>query len=322
MPARALALFAALGVAAWTLSGCSIESRFYRASLKSFATPEGVQDMSIPVSGGTVHAWFVPGPMLARQAATAHPACGEHLDNSDSASTGAIRADDLHPEPLRRPALLFCHGALFTIDRLLPHLSPIAERAGVALMMVSYRGFGRSSPLERITRRTTADDAIAAFDALAARPDVDPARIVVMGYSLGGPPAAAVARARPVAGLVIGGTYSRAADALDDLGLSRYAWLIGNDLDPAPTVAQLGQKRPVPPLLVVHAEDDESTRSYHAFAIAASAARAGVPVSVRIIPGAGHREVFLESSLRDAVAEFTSRVVAGPARSGEHPSSD
>ena len=80
----------------------------------------------------------------------------------------------------------------------------LAERRwppDVTLVAVNYRGYGRSdgAPGEPELKA----DALAIHDAVAARPDVDPRRIVVFGRSLGTAVAVHVAAARPVAGVVV-----------------------------------------------------------------------------------------------------------------------
>ena len=54
--------------------------------------------------------------------------------------------------------------------------------------------------------------ALAVYDTLAGRPDVDKDRIVVMGYSLGTGPANYVAGSRDVAGLILQAPYQNGYD--------------------------------------------------------------------------------------------------------------
>ena len=84
---------------------------------------------------------------------------------------------------------------------------------------VNYRGYGRSEgkPGEAVL----IGDALALFDAIAARSDVDAKRIVVVGRSLGTGVAARVAAERPVAGAVLVSPY----DSLVEVGRQHYPWL-------------------------------------------------------------------------------------------------
>ena len=85
----------------------------------------------------------------------------------------------------------------------------LAERRwprDVTLVAVNYRGYGRSggAPGEPELKA----DALAIHDAVAARTDVDPRRIVVFGRSLGTAVAVHVAAARPVAGVVLASPFA------------------------------------------------------------------------------------------------------------------
>ena len=108
----------------------------------------------------------------------------------------------------RSPALIFTHGNAELIDNWPLLLEPL-RRMGVSLLLVEYPGYGRSEgvPNETTIVRTVVD----AYDWLAARDDVDGDRIVAMGRSLGGGPAAALTGLRPVAALVLESSFSSVA---------------------------------------------------------------------------------------------------------------
>lgn len=84
---------------------------------------------------------------------------------------------------------------------------------------LNYRGYGRSEG--KPGEQALLADGLALFDAMAARPDIDPRRIVVVGRSLGTGIAARVAAERPVAGAVLISPY----DSLVEVGRSHYPWL-------------------------------------------------------------------------------------------------
>jgi pimeloyl-ACP methyl ester carboxylesterase len=84
---------------------------------------------------------------------------------------------------------------------------------------LNYRGYGRSEG--KPGEPALIADGLALFDAVAARQDVDPKRIVVMGRSLGTGVAARVAAERPVAGAVLISPY----DSLVEIGRGHYPWL-------------------------------------------------------------------------------------------------
>jgi pimeloyl-ACP methyl ester carboxylesterase len=88
-----------------------------------------------------------------------------------------------------------------------------------SLALVNYRGYGESdgNPSEAALFA----DALVVFDALARRPDVDPARIVLVGRSLGSGVAVYVAAERPVAAVVLISPY----DSMTAVGQRHYPWL-------------------------------------------------------------------------------------------------
>jgi pimeloyl-ACP methyl ester carboxylesterase len=88
-----------------------------------------------------------------------------------------------------------------------------------SLALVNYRGYGESdgNPSEA----ALFGDALAVFDVLARRPDVNPARIVLVGRSLGSGIAVYVAAERPVAAVLLISPY----DSMTALGQRHYPWL-------------------------------------------------------------------------------------------------
>lgn len=88
-----------------------------------------------------------------------------------------------------------------------------------AIAAVNYRGYGRSEG--KPSESALLGDALAIHGALAARPDVDPRRIVVVGRSLGTGLAARLAATRPVAGAILISPY----DSMVEIGRTHYPWL-------------------------------------------------------------------------------------------------
>jgi pimeloyl-ACP methyl ester carboxylesterase len=84
---------------------------------------------------------------------------------------------------------------------------------------LNYRGYGTSEG--RPSERALVGDALALFDAIVTRADVDRDRVVVVGRSLGTGVAVAVAAERPVAGVVLISPY----DSLVAVGRAHYPWL-------------------------------------------------------------------------------------------------
>lgn len=117
---------------------------------------------------------------------------------------------------VRYPAVLVAHGNGETIDDGRPY-ADFFQSLGLAVLLVEYRGYGRSGgePSEAgITR-----DMIAFHDWLAARGDVDPQRIVHYGRSLGGAAVAQLASRRQPAVLILDSTFS----SMDSMALRYFA---------------------------------------------------------------------------------------------------
>jgi hypothetical protein len=88
-----------------------------------------------------------------------------------------------------------------------------------ALAFVNYRGYGESDG--KPSERALFGDAERVLDALTARPDVDRARIVLVGRSLGSGVAVHVASRRDVAGVVLISPF----DSMTALGERHYPFL-------------------------------------------------------------------------------------------------
>ena len=134
-------------------------------------------------------------------------------------------------------------------------------------LFINYRGYGLSGgePSERVVLK----DASLIYDYAAARSDVDPANIVLLGRSLGTYFAVALAKTRPVRGVILATPF----DSFAALGVERYPWLpVGLLLNGRYDAAGIAPTIKVPALFVL-AEHDEVTPVEHGAALAR--ARAG-----------------------------------------------
>ena len=134
---------------------------------------------------------------------------------------------------------------------------------GYARAGVNYRGYGASEG--RPGEALLIEDARSVLDAIAARPDVDPARIVVVGRSLGTGIAVRVAAERNVRGAILVSPY----DSLVEVGRTHYPWLPVAWLLKHPFDAVASARRATVPMLVVVAGRDaiipvERSRALHA----------------------------------------------------------
>jgi pimeloyl-ACP methyl ester carboxylesterase len=171
------------------------------------------------------------------------------------------------------------------------------RRVGANVLIPEYPGYGMSggSPGE-LECRSAAE---AAFDYLAARPDVDPKRIYASGWSLGSAVAVDLATRRPVAGLAIFSSFT----SMVDMGRLAYpfipvSWLLRHRFESEAKLATVSC-----PVLVVHGRAD----SIIPFAMSERlAAAARGPATVLAIDGADHGNVFAVggAKLLDAISRF------------------
>lgn len=131
----------------------------------------GREILRLDTVSGSVEGWFIPAAGTASQA----------------------------------PVLIFFHGNGEVID-FLPDQVRELRRIGFHILLVEYPGYGRSEGAPSEAGITTA--AVAAYDAVVRRPDVNPQRIVAFGRSLGGGAACALALQRPVAALILQSTFT------------------------------------------------------------------------------------------------------------------
>lgn len=153
-----------------------------------------------------------------------------------------------------KPAILFAHGnGERAEDWLNAFRTPRLAGYGVAVMEFPGYGEAAGSPSEATITAT----ALAAYDWLAARPQVDSAQIVMFGRSLGGGAVAKVAARRPVRALVLESSFA----SLRELAGRVLAppFLVR---DPFDTRAELANYRS--PLLLIHGRQDEIAPFSHA----------------------------------------------------------
>jgi len=245
---RLLALV--VGGLALAVAGCRLDSRLLyfprphaESTWRQIAERAGAEPVEIARNGVVLRGW------LLRPVGTASPA----------------------------PAVVYFGGNAEDVSWM---LGEAGRLAGHALLAVPYRGYGASTgaPFEQ----DLYDDAVALYDALAARPGIDATRIAVWGRSLGTGVATWVASQRPVSGVVLSAPY----DSIDALARRHYpaiAFLLGQPFDSlsrAPAIRA--------PLLAILGLRDRVVPPEHGERLAA--AWAG-PVRVLRLPQAGHDDL-------------------------------
>ena len=182
------------------------------------------------------------------------------------------------------------------------HMAASAGRLpGWSLLTLNYRGYG-GNPGQPSEQALFAD-ALAVHDFAALRPDVDAARIVAIGRSLGSGVAVYLASQRPLAGVVLVTPY----DSLRAVAQRHYPYAPvsillkhGFDsIDRAPEIAV--------PLLMLAAQLDDVIPIAHARALFA---KWGGPKTWRELPGAGHNDLDADPAYWNAMALFLGRRTA------------
>jgi hypothetical protein len=197
------------------------------------------------------------------------------------------------------PGLLWFYGNMELVAELGPILMEW-KPPGMALLAIDYRGYGESEG--SATEDGLYRDGEAAWDYLAALPEIDTARIAVYGRSLGSAVALHVAGRRPVRAVVLESPFSTAR------AMARHHYwflpsaLVRLKLDNVQRAAGLAV-----PLLVVHGTDDRIApiRMGRAVAEAGRGRFLALPHaghnSTYEVGGAGYRDAmgaFLRESLR------------------------
>ncbi len=192
----------------------------------------GGEQVWLETSVGKVEAWYLPP-----------------LDNHDGET----------PRPA--PLLILAHGNGDLIDTWPPAVAAL-RRMGVGVLLVEYPGYGRSqgSP----SQAAIGEAFLLAYDTLAQHPQVDPARIVLFGHSVGGGAVADLAAARPSAALILFSTFTSVRAMATPLGLPGFA-----ARDPFDTLAVV---RSYPhPILILHGKHDRTIPYSHGVALHAAA---------------------------------------------------
>ncbi|WP_119067274.1 alpha/beta hydrolase family protein [Aggregatilinea lenta] len=196
------------------------------------------------------------------------------------------------------PAVVMLHG--FTgqhveQDRLFVQAARVLAGLGFAVLRVDFYGSGDSDgDFEQFSIQTELDDAVGLLDWIAAQPGIDPARIGVLGLSLGGCVAALLAGQDPrVKALVLWNAVSLPATHFGEIPLEGPdAYVIGGQrvsaafLDAFYQLDVTGRLRDYPgPALIVRGTTDDVVPEPEAHALKAALGDRG---NLLLIEGAGH----------------------------------
>jgi uncharacterized protein len=249
-----------LVAAAWAGANLAIRRGLAAERVIEAGTPEGLpwREVTVPgVNGKQLFGWFVP--------------------TSE-----------------RAPALVVMHGWGGNAEMMLPLAAPL-HAAGFALLLLDARCHGRSADDNFASLPRFAEDIEAGLDWLAGQPEVDAARLGIVGHSVGAGAALLVASRRPGLAAVV----SLAAFAHPALMMRRWLaskhipyWPFGayilayvqrvigyrfDDIAPCRTIAHVSC-----PVLLVHGQDDATVPVEEARQIQAAA---GERVELYVVPG-------------------------------------
>lgn len=147
------------------------------------------------------------------------------------------------------PVLLWCHGNAGNVSHRLENIRQLYQR-GISVMIFDYRGYGRSTGVP--SEAGLYQDALTSYDYLIHQRRIAHERLIIFGRSLGSVVAGEVAVKRPVAGLIIEGSFP-SIQAMSDQhywGLPA-RWLMDVEFNLAEKIHALHV-----PLLVIHGEQD------------------------------------------------------------------
>lgn len=164
-----------------------------------------------------------------------------------------------------------------------------------ALLLVNYRGYGLSDG--RPSENALYKDAVALYDWVSARPDIDARRIVVVGRSLGTGVATYLASHRPVSGVVLVSPY----DTLVEVARGVYPYLLVDHFMRYRFDSAARAKLIHAPLLALVADQDTIVRPERS----QSLVRAwGGPAHLELLVGVGHNDIQLHPRYWPLIAAF------------------
>jgi hypothetical protein len=182
------------------------------------------------------------------------------------------------------PAVIYFGGNAENVAYMLGEVRRRSETRvrATTWLFVDYRGYGRSQG--RPAETALVADALAAYDLLAARSDVDRARIHAFGRSLGSGVAVPLAAQRPLAGIVLVTPF----DSAVAVGQRHYPFLpVGRLLKHRFDSLALAPAIKVPAAIIA-AQRDSVVPPDHARRLADAW---GGPVTWTLVRDAGHNDI-------------------------------
>jgi uncharacterized protein len=199
------------------------------------------------------------------------------------------------------PAIVLCHGVWTGRRECLP-LALRFLNAGYNVLCFDFRAHGLSGGRFTSVGRHETNDVIGAVHYLSQRPEVDPARIGVIGFSMGAAATIqAAARCEQIAAVVADSAYATFLDAarysfklvtklphypVAPIAMAWAKWIVHVDANHMRPVDDIGRISPRP-VLITHGELDEIVPVRHAHTLFKAALE---PKDLWVVPDAHHVE--------------------------------
>ncbi|MCK4351892.1 alpha/beta hydrolase [candidate division WOR-3 bacterium] len=204
--------------------------------------------------------------------------------------------------PKAKATLIFCHGNGGNISHRLESISGF-HKIGLNIFIFDYRGYGRSGG--RISEEGTYLDAVAAYNYIISREDVNKDAIIAFGRSLGCPIVIELANRVKVAALICESSFTSIMDMTKKIykvRIPRYFLFYKYDA--------LSKIKSVDvPKLIIHSKDDEMIPFYHGEQLFQASKE---PKELYALTGS-HNEGFLIASYEylENIKAFIERIIKG-----------
>lgn len=173
------------------------------------------------------------------------------------------------------PLVIIAHGNGELMDIWPPRVTALHE-LGWGVLLVEYPGYGRSTgePAEMTIAATFAD----AYDWAIHQPGVDPTKVILFGYSVGGGAIGTLAHQRASAALILMSTFTSVRALAGRFYLP--GWLVRDPFDNLTVVRQYSR-----PLLLIHGSQDTTIPAANSVALQQAA-----PGSKLLLLPCGHAD--------------------------------
>jgi len=258
-------------------TGLAESLTFFHPGHPNYITPAGYQDISFQTTDGlTLRGWFIPARTL----------------------------DSKTP----RPTVIHFHGNEGNVSQHIAFSESLPD-SGINVLIFDYRSYGKSDSGGRfLNRDKLLIDSRAALQYLRTRTDIDQSRIGLLGVSLGGVYASALAAENPdITSCALIAPFSSWQGVGWDHARNLAPLLLPKGLDPRILIANYGKR----PLLLIHGTEDRVVHPRHTPIIADAARAGGSTVQIITVPDAGHNDVlWVTPDTQDQLVDFFKHTLA------------